>query len=556
MISENLSQIIPSKKIFYFSRIYEDHFKTVFILTLLLILILAWNHRWMADDAFISFRYAENFVHGNGLVWNNGEFVEGYTNFLWTILISGFIALGGNPAIWSQVFGILFFAASLLYMYKLSKLIFQSKNIGFLLMILLGLNHTFNSFATGGLETQMQVTLLLSCTHYCTLNILSTIWTIKRMITISLLITAAILTRLDSAAICIIILAITFVSFIYNGLTRKNIWKHTLTLTALTIIIVGLWFLWKLFYYGTILPNTYYAKVASPTSMQHGMYYIYAFHLAYFLIPFPLILLFKLKVLLSKVNLHLMMLCLCITLWFAYLIYIGGDHIEFRFIVPVMPFIFILIGWVIFIPIHHWSIRVILIALILAGSIYHAATYVQSADPSMGIAPLRHFDEEFTKEYPQWSKAGRALWEAFKGNKDILIATSGAGAIPYYSQLPTIDMLGINDPWIARHGEILGTTPGHQRISPMSYLVKRKVNLLLGHPTIVRNFSELKQIPLAPMDSSCQFSEAALIIIPISSEENLIALYLTESHVVDEAIKKYGWSVLWVRIKQNPLNEF
>jgi len=58
------------------------------------------------------------------------------------------------------------------------------------------------------------------------------------------------------------------------------------------------------------------------------------------------------------------------------------------------------------------------------------------------------------------------------------------------------------------------------------------------------------------MDSSCQFSEAALIIIPISSEENLIALYLTESHVVDEAIKKYGWSVLWVRIKQNPLNEF
>ena len=556
MINENPPLQIPHNGILYLSKIYTHHFKKIFTLILLLILMLAWNHRWMADDAFISFRYAENFVHGNGLVWNNGEFVEGYTNFLWTILISGFIALGGNPAIWSQVFGILFFAASLLYMYKLSKLIFQSKNIGFLLMILLGLNHTFNSFATGGLETQMQVTLLLSCTYYCTLSILSTIWTIKRMITISLLITAAILTRLDSAAICIIILAITFVSFIYNGLTRKNIWKHTLTLTALTIIIVGLWFLWKLFYYGTILPNTYYAKVASPTSMQRGMYYIYAFHLAYFLIPFPLILFFKLKVLLSKVNLHLMMLCLCITLWFAYLIYIGGDHIEFRFIVPVMPFIFILIGWAIFVSIHHWIIRVILVFLILAGSFHHALTYIQSADPSLGIAPLRHFDEEFTKEYPQWSKAGRVLWETFKGNKDVLIATSGAGAIPYYSQLPTIDMLGINDPWIARHGEILGTTPGHQRISPMSYLVKRKVNLLLGHPTIVRNFSELKQIPLAPMDSSCQFSEAALIIIPISSEENLIALYLTESHVVDEAIKKYGWSVLWVRIKQNSLNTF
>src|SRR2546423_1137519 len=32
------------------------------------------------DDAMISMRYAWNFVHGNGLVWNPGERVEGFTN--------------------------------------------------------------------------------------------------------------------------------------------------------------------------------------------------------------------------------------------------------------------------------------------------------------------------------------------------------------------------------------------------------------------------------------------------------------------------------------------
>ncbi|RKX21336.1 MAG: hypothetical protein DRP51_04400, partial [Candidatus Zixiibacteriota bacterium] len=36
------------------------------------------------DDAFITFRYAENLADGYGLVFNpGGEPVEGYSNFLW-----------------------------------------------------------------------------------------------------------------------------------------------------------------------------------------------------------------------------------------------------------------------------------------------------------------------------------------------------------------------------------------------------------------------------------------------------------------------------------------
>src|SRR5215218_5401378 len=40
------------------------------------------------DDAMISMRYAWNFSHGFGLVWNPGEYVEGYTNPLWTLVMS------------------------------------------------------------------------------------------------------------------------------------------------------------------------------------------------------------------------------------------------------------------------------------------------------------------------------------------------------------------------------------------------------------------------------------------------------------------------------------
>ena len=37
----------------------------------------------VVDDSLISIRYAENLAQGNGVVFNLGERVEGYTNFLW-----------------------------------------------------------------------------------------------------------------------------------------------------------------------------------------------------------------------------------------------------------------------------------------------------------------------------------------------------------------------------------------------------------------------------------------------------------------------------------------
>ena len=43
---------------------------------------------WVCDDAFITFRYAKNLVDGHGLIFNIGERVEGYTSFLWTMLMS------------------------------------------------------------------------------------------------------------------------------------------------------------------------------------------------------------------------------------------------------------------------------------------------------------------------------------------------------------------------------------------------------------------------------------------------------------------------------------
>ena len=62
---------------------------------------------WLSDDAFISFRYAQNLVQGHGLVYNPGERVEGYTNFLWTIMAAAVLRLGGDLVLWSHAAGVL-----------------------------------------------------------------------------------------------------------------------------------------------------------------------------------------------------------------------------------------------------------------------------------------------------------------------------------------------------------------------------------------------------------------------------------------------------------------
>ena len=64
---------------------------------LLLLIVALWHTGqlfWICDDAFISLRYAQNLVRGEGLVFTVGERVEGYTNFSWTLLAALGMALG------------------------------------------------------------------------------------------------------------------------------------------------------------------------------------------------------------------------------------------------------------------------------------------------------------------------------------------------------------------------------------------------------------------------------------------------------------------------------
>jgi hypothetical protein len=48
----------------------------------------AWLPHFVSDDAFISLRYAERLLAGDGLTWTDGERVEGYSNLLWVLAVA------------------------------------------------------------------------------------------------------------------------------------------------------------------------------------------------------------------------------------------------------------------------------------------------------------------------------------------------------------------------------------------------------------------------------------------------------------------------------------
>ena len=52
---------------------------------------------FLYDDAYISFRYARNLIEHGELVWNLGERVEGYTNFLHVLSTSSLMLIGWAP---------------------------------------------------------------------------------------------------------------------------------------------------------------------------------------------------------------------------------------------------------------------------------------------------------------------------------------------------------------------------------------------------------------------------------------------------------------------------
>lgn len=529
--------------------------RVVLVGGILLLTLLAWSNRFIQDDAFISFRYAEHLAEGKGPVYNEGERVEGYTNFLWTVLIAAGRRLGFEPIAFSYGLGMACFAGSLVFTYRLSCRVFGDGTAGLLAVFLLGTNYTFSAYATGGLETQLQAFLCVAVASLVFQIVAMPVASRTALVALSLLIAAALLTRLDSSVYLFVLLPAVFFHLLRQAdvsIAEKGRQMACLCLSPL--LTVGGWLLWKLSYYGDILPNTFYAKVGSVNTVPKGLFYCAEFVQEYWLVPFLFLGIAAVGKILRERNRPLQILLLTVVLWCIYVVRVGGDFMEFRFLVPVMPLMFVAITWLLLRMLQPAGVGVgvALAAMLVVGSWNHARSY-----DNRGIESIRQLQRHITGPRENWQAVGRKLGELFgDAESNVVIATTAAGAIPYYSRLETIDMGGLNDRWVARHGAIVGARAGHQRIATFDYLLKRGVNLVVGVPLVMPRNAEIEPLDWVQRAEEAFQREAIaaklspdcrMIEIPLNPDYKITILYLTPNDHVDKIIHKH-------KLKTHPLS--
>ena len=223
---------------------------------------LAW---FLTDDAFISFRYARNLIEGHGLVFNPGERVEGYSNFLWTLELAALWAVFGlRPEHAAPWLSVLFTGGTLAAVWwhaAHAPGLSRRWLTAWAATALLCTSATFAVWTSGGgLETR-QFTFLVTLAFAlagCRPD------RGRALLAASLALGAACLTRPEGPLFALAAVGWLLVQRrIDAGRWRPSV-RSALVLAGPCAAVVAAHYLWRYGYYGEWLPNTYYAKYVRP----------------------------------------------------------------------------------------------------------------------------------------------------------------------------------------------------------------------------------------------------------------------------------------------------
>lgn len=415
---------------------------------------------WGLDDAYISYRYAENLVRGEGLVFNHGERVEGYSNFLYVLAVA--------PAFWmTDRDGVYFFSVLLNIVCALGALGLFSDHLRRSMgeraalagSLLFALCLPLWAAVASGLETCL--VLLISMAIWVCVERVAVNPTRGNTLTLAVLAALSPLARVDG-------FLIPGIAILYLLLKRRI---RPATVCALGLLATqGLYELWRLAYYHALLPTSYYVKVAGPILARLSFAGVELCKIALLegLLPYILILLllvvesiyglskrqpesfrpFRFEILLAP-------------LWIAYWFYIGGDHFWDRFLVILFPLgIFALLSACEKIP----NPRMAVYGIVLLAALQVGLPCL--TDP--------RFDFGFNK-FDASIETGKFLREKYPGRT---LAVAALGKMPFFSGLYSHDVLGLADPVIA-HLPVSTALfdPGHLKFDP-DYTLSRKPDLI------------------------------------------------------------------------------
>ena len=169
----------------------------------------------------------------------------------------------------------------------------------------------------------------------------------------------------------------------------------------------------------------------------------------------------------------------------VHVIRVGGDFMALhRFFVPILPLLAYLISpWLSqFLAIKRTKsliLTVVSLLILIGANVFyqhHQALKIGSTRGVDSIGWLKQFSE-------QCSHIGK--WIHQNTPSDTRLATTAAGTLVYYADRYTVDLLGLNDAWIAHNVPSHGSRPGHTKSAPFKYPIDKQVNYLIYHPNIL-----------------------------------------------------------------------
>jgi arabinofuranosyltransferase len=507
---------------------------------LLLGLLLAHGafYRFLTDDAFISFRYARNFAHGHGLVFNPGfERVEGYSNFLWVVVLGGLDRLGFAPESASLALGFLSTILLFILVVGFAARTPAARGREWLVLVpaaFLAATRSIAVWTTSGLETRFFEVLVVGATLRLALEVEGGVEGTRRRPVAVWLFALASLTRPDGILLAVAALS---AATAWQFMNRRFRAKELLSSLLPFVLVVGAHFVFRRLYYGAWLPNTYYAKVGGQTWWSAGAGYLAAFALeyaAYLWVP----------LLVAAILRHRALRTAFVPLLFGsvvlphalYVASIGGDHFEYRPCDLYFPFVFLLlhdgarhlartrrgVAWV-----------VLFLVLVLGGlwelpwqshrqatGEFHAgfpgrASATEEAraylrpenDPIYRLPGLRAIAaahrgllDDLTRQYiglraeehrrflDTVAPEGRRLAELVRQGllpRDAYLAIDCVGAIPYYSGLRILDRRGLTDAAVAHTASGPRRLMAHEKSATLEDAKGRGVDLWAADPVHV-----------------------------------------------------------------------
>ena len=452
---------------------------------------------FLSDDSLISLRYARRLLDGAGLTWTDGHRVEGYSNLLWILAVALVGRLGMDLIDAARLLGV---ASTVTVMFALAWWNVRRGSLGQVwLPTVAGLS--FLAFAQplaiwsiGGLEQPLLCALLALSIPLSFQLLDRTAPDYRRAGWLAVTLGLLCLTRPDG----IIFPAISVATLLLGGWMshRPGVLRHGLIVAAGPAICFGGQLVFRLAYYGEWVPNTALVKIAgTATHRAFGFEYLSSGFWA--LWPMSGVALCALAVLLAVPSSRHrgILLTAMTTVWSAYVVFVGGDIFPgYRHLTPlivVLAFAVAEASWLLASALQ--GRRVVFAAL----SIVVLAAFVPSA---LGQSEDKWIKRAMTERW-EWDARDLALLlkDVF-GKEQPVIAVTAAGSLPYWSELPSLDMMGLNDYYLPRHrpADFGKGMVGHE-LGDGQYVLDQKPDLIIfdvGSPNPSwRTGDQLKALP-------------------------------------------------------------